>query len=84
VLLDVDGPQDNREPALTAYEQANKTAIEQFTVYLATKLREIAVVEYTFSNHPVTSDGKGPRAIIRIAQCLPNIQEWEFQSRWAT
>jgi hypothetical protein len=28
VLLDADGPQDNWEPALTAFEQANKTAIE--------------------------------------------------------
>ena len=77
VLLDADGPQDNWEPALTAFEQANNTAIEQFTGYLATKLREIAVVEYTFSNNPVTSDGKGPRAIIRIAPCLSDIQEWE-------
>ena len=77
VLLDADGPQDNWEPALTAFEQANNTAIEQFTGYLATKLREIGVVEYTFSNNPVTSDGKGPRAIIRIAPCLSDIQEWE-------
>ena len=77
VLLEADGPQDNWEPALTAFEQANKTAIEQFTGYLATKLREIGVVEYTFSNSPVTYDGKGPRAIIRIAPCLSDIQEWE-------
>ena len=77
VLLDADGPQDNWEPALTAFEQANNTAIEQFTRYLATKLREIGVVEYTFSNNPATSDGKGPRAIIRIAPRLSDIQEWE-------
>ncbi len=77
VLLDADGPQDNWEPALTAFEQANKTAIEQFTGYLATKLREIGVVEYTFSNNPVTYDGKGPRAIMHTAQCLSEIQEWE-------
>jgi Arc/MetJ-type ribon-helix-helix transcriptional regulator len=77
VLLEAEGSQDNWEAALTAFEQANKKAIEQFTRYLATKLREIGVVEYTFSNHPVTSDGKGPRAIIRIAQCLSDIQEWE-------
>ena len=77
VLLDPDGPEDNWEPALTAFEQANKTAIEQFTGYLATKLREIGVVEYTFSNNPVTYDGKGPRAIMHTAQCLSDIQEWE-------
>jgi hypothetical protein len=77
VLLDADGPEDNWEPALTAFEQANKTAIEQFTGYLATKLRGIGVVEYTFSNNPVTYDGKGPRAIMHTAQCLSDIQEWE-------
>ena len=27
------GPEDNWEPALTAFEQANKTAREQFTGY---------------------------------------------------
>jgi hypothetical protein len=67
VLLDADGPEDKWEPALTSFEQANKTAIEQFTGYLATKLREIAQVEYTFSNSPVTCDGKGPRAIVHTA-----------------
>ncbi len=77
VLLDADGPEDNWEPALTAFEQANKTAIEQFTGYLAAKLREIGVVEYTFSNNPVTYHGKGPRAIMHTAQCLSDIQEWE-------
>ena len=76
VLLDADGPEDYEE-TLTAFDQANKTAIEQFTGYLATKLREIGVVEYTFSNNPVTYDGKGPRAIMHTAQCLSDIQEWE-------
>ena len=62
VLLDADGPEDNWEPALTAFEQANKAAIEQFRGHLAARLREIRLVEYTFSNNPVTSDGHGPRA----------------------
>ncbi len=77
VLLDADGPEDNWEPVLTAFEQANKTAIEQFTGYLATRLREIRLVEYTFSNNPVTCDGKGPRTIMHTARCLSDIQEWE-------
>src|SRR5580693_9063710 len=46
VLLDADKPEDNWEPALTAFEQASKTAIEQFRGYLAAKLREISLVEY--------------------------------------
>ena len=77
VLLDADGPEDNWEPALTAFEQANKTAIEQFTGYLAAKLREISLVEYTFSNNPVTCDGKGPRAGMPVAQRLSDISEWK-------
>ena len=68
VLLDADGPEDNWETALTAFEQASKTAIEQFTGYLAAKLREISLVEYTFSNNPVTCDGKGPRASWEVAR----------------
>ena len=78
VLLDEpDGPEDNWEPALTAFEQANKTAIEQFTSYLAAKLREISLVEYAFSNNPVTCDGKGPRCGMPVAQRLSDTSEWE-------
>ena len=40
VLLDADGPEDYEE-TLTAFDQANKTAREQFTGYLAAKLPEI-------------------------------------------
>ena len=76
VLLDAGRPEDY-EATLAAFEQANRTAIEQFTGYLAAKLREIALVEYTFSNNPVTYDGKGPRAVMHIAPRLSDIQEWE-------
>jgi hypothetical protein len=48
------GRAEDYEPALTAFEQANKTAREQFTGCLAATLREIRLVEYTFSNNPVT------------------------------
>ncbi len=78
VLLDEpDGPDDDWESALTAFEQANKTAIEQFRGYLAAKLREISLVEYTFSNDPATWDGEGPRGGMPVAQRLSDISEWE-------
>jgi hypothetical protein len=78
VLLDEpDGPEDNWEPALTAFEHASKTAREQFTSYLAETLREITLVEYTFSNNPVTCDGHGPRASNPVGAQLPDIQERE-------
>ncbi|MGH3274120.1 MAG: hypothetical protein ACRDNZ_07320 [Streptosporangiaceae bacterium] len=77
VLLDEpDGPDDDWGPVLTAFEQANETAIEQFRGYLAAKLREIIAVEYVFSN-TVTYDGDGPRGGMPVAQRLSDIQEWE-------
>jgi hypothetical protein len=61
VLLDADGPEDY-EPTLAAFRQAvSETAGEQFADYLAAMLAEIRLVEYTFSNNPVTRDGHGPR-----------------------
>jgi Arc/MetJ-type ribon-helix-helix transcriptional regulator len=78
VLLDEpDGPDDDWEPALTAFERANETAIEQFRGYLAAKLREIMAVEYVFSNNPITFDGEGPRGGMPVAQRLSDISEWE-------
>ena len=76
VLLIADRPEDYEE-TLTAFDQANKTAREQFTGYLAAKLREITLVEYTFSNNPVTRDGHGPRASNPVGERLPDIQERE-------
>ena len=78
MLLDEpDAPDDDWGPPMTAFQQANETAIEQFRRYLATKLREIMVVEYVFGNNPVTFDGDGPRCGTPVAQRLSDISEWE-------
>ena len=78
VLLDEpDGPDDDWGPVLTAFEQANEAAIEQFRGYLAAKLREIMAVDYVFSNDPVTWDGERPRGGMPVAQRLSDIGEWE-------
>jgi Arc/MetJ-type ribon-helix-helix transcriptional regulator len=78
VLLDEpDEPDDDWGPPMTAFHQANETAIEQFAGYLAAKLREIMAVEYVFSNNPVTYDGDGPRYGMPVAQRLSDISEWE-------
>ena len=77
VLLDADGPQDY-EPTLTAFLLAGETARDQFAGYLAEKLPEIRLVEYTFSNpNPVTRDGHGPRVSNLVGERLPDTQEWE-------
>jgi Arc/MetJ-type ribon-helix-helix transcriptional regulator len=78
VLLDEpDGPDDDWGPPMTAFQQANETAIEQFRGYLATNLREIMAVEYVFGSNPVTFDGEGPRCGMPVARRLSDIQEWE-------
>ena len=76
MLLDADGPEDNWERP-DGIRAANKTAIEQFRATWQQKLREIRLVEYTFSNNPVTCDGHGPRADIPVAQRLSDVQERE-------
>jgi Arc/MetJ-type ribon-helix-helix transcriptional regulator len=79
VLLGADGPEDDWEPALTVFEQANETAIEQFRGYLAAKLREISLVEFTFTSNPITSGAKGPRAGYSVGgPPLSDIAEWEY------
>jgi hypothetical protein len=35
------------------------------------------LVEYTFSNNPVTRDGHGPRLSNLVGERLSDIQEWE-------
>jgi hypothetical protein len=77
VLLDADRPEDYDE-TLTAFHLANTTAREQFTSYLAEKLREIRLVEYTFSDNPVTFGGHGPRLSNPVGEWLPGIQEREY------
>jgi len=78
MLLDEpDEPEDDWGPLMTAFQQANETAIEQFRGYLAAKLREIMAVEYVFGSNPVSYDGDGPRAGMPVAQRLSDIGEWE-------
>jgi hypothetical protein len=76
VLFDADGP-EHYEPTLTAFLLAEETAREQFAGYLAAKLPEIRLVEYTFSNNPVTRDGHGPRVSNLVGERLSDIQERE-------
>ena len=77
VLLDADRPEDY-QPTLTAFRQAtSETAGDQFAGYLAEKLAEIRLVEYTFSNNPVTRDGHGPRLSNLVGDRLSDIQERE-------
>jgi len=77
VLFDADRPKDDWEPTLIAFRLANYTAIEQFAGYLAEKLPQIRLVEYTFSDNPVTRDGHGPRMSNLVGERPSDIQEQE-------
>jgi Arc/MetJ-type ribon-helix-helix transcriptional regulator len=77
VLLDADGP-DDYEPTLMAFLLSDNAAGEEFAGYLAEKLPQIRLVEYTFSNpNPVTRDGHGPRVSCLVGDRLSDIQERE-------
>ena len=69
VLLTADGPEDY-ERSVLEFERAHHEAIEQFPGYLAEKLREIRLVEFTCEK-TVDRSGHGPRFHLVIGERLP-------------
>ena len=69
VLLRADRPEDYQQ-ILMAFERDHRAAMEEFPRYLAEKLREIRLVEFTFSNNPVTSEGHEPRCSLIVGERL--------------
>ncbi|HEX4089741.1 MAG TPA: hypothetical protein VHZ33_13580 [Trebonia sp.] len=59
VVPAADGPED-WERSLTAFRKANGPAVDQFVAYLAEKLCQVRILEFTF-DVPVTRDGHCPR-----------------------
>jgi hypothetical protein len=47
------------EQIIRAFERDHQAAIEEFLLELIAKLREIRLVEFTFSNNPGTSEKDG-------------------------
>lgn len=76
VLLAADGPEDY-ERSVQEFEHAHREAIEQFPGYLAEKLREIRLVEFT-PEKTVNRDGHGPRFHLLIGQRLADARAWEL------
>jgi len=56
ILLPADRPEEY-EQILMAFERDHRAAIEEFLLELVAKLREIRLVEFTFSNNPVLGPG---------------------------
>jgi Arc/MetJ-type ribon-helix-helix transcriptional regulator len=77
ILLPADRPEDY-EQILRAFQRDHQAAMEEIPRYLAEKLREIRLVEFTFSNNPVTSGGHGPRRSMIVGQRVTDVREREL------
>ncbi len=75
VVPEADGPEDY-ERSLKAFVDTHLAGMEQLPSYLAGKLREIRILEFTF-NTPVTRDGHGPRMSMLVGQKLSDYQQSE-------
>ena len=77
VFLRADWPEDY-EQIMPAFERDHQAAMEEFPRDLVEKLREISLVEFTFSNNPVTSEKDGPCNRMEFGQRLVDLQAWEL------
>ncbi len=77
ILLPADRPEDY-EQIIRAFMRDHQAAMEEIPRYLAEKLREIRLVEFTFSNNPVTSGGHGPRCSMIVGQRVTDVREREL------
>ena len=76
-FLRADRPEDY-EQIISAFERDHQAAIEGFLLELVARLREIRMVQFTFSNNPVTSESDGPcNRIMEYGQRLADLQAWE-------
>ena len=77
VFLRADRPEDY-EQIIGAFERDHQAAIEGFLLELVARLREIRLVQFTFSKSPVTSESDGPcNRIMEYGQRLADLQAWE-------
>jgi Arc/MetJ-type ribon-helix-helix transcriptional regulator len=77
VFLRADRPEEY-DPIIKAFERDHQAAIEGFLLELVARLREIRLVEFTFSKNPVTIEkDDGPCNRMEFGQRLADLQAWE-------
>jgi len=77
VFLRADRPEEY-DPIIKAFERDHQAAIEGFLFELVARLREIRLVEFTFSKNPVTIEkDDGPCNRMEFGQRLADLQAWE-------
>jgi hypothetical protein len=75
VIPAADGPED-RERSLQAFWDTHEAAVDPFVSYLAEKLCQIRILEFTF-DVPVTRDGHCPRMSRGVSQKLSDYRREE-------
>jgi hypothetical protein len=77
VFLRADRPEEY-DQVLRAFDHDHQAAIEGFLLEMVARLREIRMVEFTFSKDPVTSEkDDGPCNRMEFGQLLADLQAWE-------
>jgi hypothetical protein len=76
VIPAADGPEDWQR-SLKAFGDTHEAAIDQFVSYLAEKLCQVRILEFTF-DVPVTRDGHCPRMSRGVAQKLSDYRREEL------
>ena len=76
-LLPADQPEEY-EQVLIAFQRDHQAAIGEIPRYLAEKLREIRLVEFTFPDNPVTSGGHGARRHWLVGDRLADVRAREL------
>jgi hypothetical protein len=72
------GRPEEYDQILRAFDRDHQAAIEEFLLELSARLREIRMVEFTFSADPVTSEkADGPCNRMEFGQRLADLQAWE-------
>jgi hypothetical protein len=79
VLLAADGPEDY-ERSMLAFQHDHAAAMDEFAGYLAGKLREIRLVEFT-PEKTVDRNGHGPRCHLLLSERLADARAWELGER---
>ncbi len=74
VLLPADRPEDY-EQIIRAFMRDHQAAMEEIPRYLAEKLREIRLVEFTFPDSPNTSGGHRPGCSMIVGQRVTDVRE---------
>jgi hypothetical protein len=77
ILLPAGRPEEY-EQILMAFQRDHQEAIGEIPRYLAEKLREIRLVEFTFPDNPVTSGGHGPRRSMLVGDGLADVRAREL------